>query len=383
MDFTIFYAWQSDVDQKVNRYFIRNALERSIKELQADASIDDSPSLDHDTKDVPGTPDIFTTILEKIDACGVFLADVTPVSATTAGKQIGNPNVMIELGYALAKIGDRRIVLVFNDASGTPAQLPFDLARKRWPIAYNLAPGSKPTADQERALASAIGKAIRGVLESGTVANLPQRAQARWNSVRRRLVIKVVDTYVATFNATHHIMRLVTDPTNVAPFDTAQLFIRQVTDSAARLRDALPTGLSALPSDMAPSAVAVMESAQQVCRTLTFFAVHHDPARTMFDVVGIPPWAELEEMAEAGAPIREAHPDAFGDIRVPLLTVDGLRKVWDKAQKSSSRLCYDFATYVWRVGRTPLVADASSISRLHPPSPKLRMSNIQACIFYE
>jgi predicted nucleotide-binding protein len=142
MSFTIFYAWQADLDQKINRYFIRDATLRAIAKLSADATVNDAPQLDHDTRGVSGTPDIFQVILEKIDACGLFLADVTPVTkystASNETKQAPNSNVMLELGYALARVGDRRILTVFNRAFGSPSEAPFDWSRRRWPLSWRI-----------------------------------------------------------------------------------------------------------------------------------------------------------------------------------------------------------------------------------------------------
>ena len=143
-DFTVFYAWQSDSPAKTNRNFIENALNTAIKNIKKTGTIEASPRLDKDTKNVPGIPDIANTILEKIRSSDVFLADVSFVGTINKSKandkteKIPNPNVMIELGYALAELGWERIVLVLNTATGNPEELPFDLRNRRWPITYDL-----------------------------------------------------------------------------------------------------------------------------------------------------------------------------------------------------------------------------------------------------
>lgn len=185
MTFTIFYAWQSDTDQEVNRFLIRDALKRAIQMLRADASVEESPLLDHDTKGVSGTPDIFTTILEKITACGIFLGDVTPVAKTASvpPKLVPNPNVMLEAGFAFSTVGDRRVLLILNDAYGSPDELPFDLARRRWPLTYTMAAGTSPTKDDERALAEKLRDAIRAVVESGSVVRVDEAATRRLKAI--------------------------------------------------------------------------------------------------------------------------------------------------------------------------------------------------------
>jgi hypothetical protein len=90
------------------------------------------PELDHDTKGTPGMADIAAEILSKIAQSAVFVADVTPVGTTIAGKALPNPNVMIELGYALQKPGWRQMIGVLNIAEGwKQADLPFDLRNRR------------------------------------------------------------------------------------------------------------------------------------------------------------------------------------------------------------------------------------------------------------
>jgi hypothetical protein len=134
----VFYSWQNDTSSKLNRYFIRRCLEKSITQINDKASIEDTIRLDHDTKGIPGLPNIVETILNKIDNCNVFIADITFV-AKNEHKLFPNSNVLIELGYALKSIGDTKIICIMNSVFGQPKDgLPFDLAHKRWPITYHL-----------------------------------------------------------------------------------------------------------------------------------------------------------------------------------------------------------------------------------------------------
>ena len=108
-ELTLFYAWQSDTSEKGNRYLIRDAAKNALKRIGRDADVEESPRLDSDTQNVAGTPEIANTIFNKIDSCGIFLADVTFVGATTPAtgdpKMLPNPNVLLELGYATSKVG--------------------------------------------------------------------------------------------------------------------------------------------------------------------------------------------------------------------------------------------------------------------------------------
>lgn len=143
-DFNVFYAWQSDRDQNSTRNIIQKSLRKAIKNLGTNPTISRAPRLDHDTKNVPGIPGIASTIQMKIDRCGIFLADLTFVSQLSpenrAVKGIPNPNVMLELGYAMKAIGESRIILVMNEFYGSVEHLPFDLQHRRHPITYNLGP---------------------------------------------------------------------------------------------------------------------------------------------------------------------------------------------------------------------------------------------------
>ncbi len=175
MEFTMFYAWQSDRPNAVNRGFIKEAAEAAIKALNASATLDLSPRLDHDTKDIPGMPDIAKTILDKIDSCGVFLADLTIVGTTDAPesepKLMPNSNVLIELGWAMKSVGWGRIICVMNTHYGPPEELPFDLQHRRHPIQYVAIPnGDNSNAKKE--LAKDIQIALKTIMDSGALSEL-------------------------------------------------------------------------------------------------------------------------------------------------------------------------------------------------------------------
>lgn len=177
MEFTVFYAWQSDLPNNTNRGLIKTALSHALKKVCKDPNIEDSPRLDHDTKDLPGTPPIAESIYKKIDECGIFVADLTFINSNSLDtsdrsfRQLPNPNVLIELGYAAAQVGWERIVMVFNDHYGSPEDLPFDLRHRSWPLRYTLAPDDNQSRAQVRTnLSKLIERKIREVIESGVLA---------------------------------------------------------------------------------------------------------------------------------------------------------------------------------------------------------------------
>lgn len=137
MQLKVFYSWQSDHPPKLGKEFIRVALEAAAARIKAARGIE--VIVDSDTQGIPGTPPVNATILKKIEACDVFVGDVSIVAQTAEGKLVPNPNVMAEYGYALMAKGWERILLAMNTAFGPPKDLPFDLNHHRFPADYELA----------------------------------------------------------------------------------------------------------------------------------------------------------------------------------------------------------------------------------------------------
>ena len=182
MPATVFYSWQSDLPNTTNRNFLEDVIKKAINSVgnpefvEAERPEYEHPQsarsgivLDKDTKGVPGTPPIAETIFEKIANCAVFVPDLTFVGRTEAGRLLPNPNVLIEYGWARAKLGHARIVPVMNTAYGDAADgaLPFDMRHLRRPIAYSLAEQATPEekAEVKKNLTTEVAKAIRLILE--------------------------------------------------------------------------------------------------------------------------------------------------------------------------------------------------------------------------
>lgn len=168
---TVFYSWQSDTPGATNRNFILKALEDAAKEIAGDDSIDVEPVVDRDTQNVAGSPDIGNTILGKIRGADVVVADVTIINpGLAAGRPTPNPNVLVEVGYALAVHSEARLILVNNLAFGRPEDLPFDLRQKRV-LTYTAALGASERAVERHALQSALKIAVGAVLAQHGVAD--------------------------------------------------------------------------------------------------------------------------------------------------------------------------------------------------------------------
>lgn len=128
-DFSIFYSWQSDLPQKYNHYYIKECIDKAIKLIKSELNV--NIKIETDTRNSSGLETIEKTILTKIGACDLFIADVTPIRTieveNTKVKGIPNPNVMFELGYAVRALGWSRILMINNDNYGGKEIAPFDI----------------------------------------------------------------------------------------------------------------------------------------------------------------------------------------------------------------------------------------------------------------
>lgn len=135
-DFKIFYSWQSDINSKFNNHFIKDCLDKVVKDLAKNNSLEVIPTLDKDVKGETGSPNIIETILKKIDACQILVADVTIINSDFLSRlfnrrQTPNPNVLIELGYGLNRLSWDRIICLNNSYFSKVENLPFDLKQNR------------------------------------------------------------------------------------------------------------------------------------------------------------------------------------------------------------------------------------------------------------
>ena len=129
--FKVFYSWQSDLPSSTNRGLILKSLEKACAGLKAEGGIAVEAVIDRDTLGLSGAPDISDAILSKIREADAFVADVSLVNILDRNieqyRPTPNPNVLVELGYALAKLGNEALVLVVNTHFGDIENLPFDL----------------------------------------------------------------------------------------------------------------------------------------------------------------------------------------------------------------------------------------------------------------
>lgn len=165
----IFWSWQNDADPKRHRHFIKGALDDAIAAVALELDVDpaERPEIDHDVKGAKGAVEIANTIMDKIAASAIFVADVTPIARAENNKAVPNPNVMVELGWAFNKPGFARHIYVMNTADGfTADDLPFDIRHRRV-MTYELADGAENKVKEgaKKTLVKELAYAIKTNLE--------------------------------------------------------------------------------------------------------------------------------------------------------------------------------------------------------------------------
>ncbi|KRR05582.1 hypothetical protein CQ10_13835 [Bradyrhizobium valentinum] len=113
--------------------------------------------------------------MAKIAVADVFVADVSIINAG-APRPTPNPNVLVELGYAVAQLGWDNIILVQNSAFGGPELLPFDL-RGRRTVVYDASDGSD-RAKVKALLQGRLEAGLRAAMEAGPASNLASGREA-------------------------------------------------------------------------------------------------------------------------------------------------------------------------------------------------------------
>jgi hypothetical protein len=175
MPTTIFLSWQSDRPNRVGRSLIEGALEAAVKQAAAAAAIEpaERPEVLSGTKGEVGIVPLADTILKRIDAAGVVVADLTYVSKRPKGQCSPNPNVLLEFGYALNARGGGRMIAVMNTAFGHPGTepLPFDLAHLTWPVLFDCP--AEASEDQRRKARDTLTNALVVILKKMLADPLP------------------------------------------------------------------------------------------------------------------------------------------------------------------------------------------------------------------
>jgi hypothetical protein len=151
MNYTVFYSWQSDLENRFNRSFILDALEKAVTKISSSEAFSVEAVIDRDTYGIPGSPAIIESITSKITKSDIFVCDISIINYNSQSRPTPNPNVLYELGFASAILGWDRIVMVQNVAFGGLDTLPFDLKGRRI-LQYNVDETTEKKANEKNRL---------------------------------------------------------------------------------------------------------------------------------------------------------------------------------------------------------------------------------------
>ncbi len=111
----IFYSWQSDLPEENNKAYIGSCLHKALSKIKEDKNFSLEYVIDRATSKRIGTIDIAQTIFNKINTAKLFVADVSIINhQSRKNRKTPNPNVLIELGYAVRTIGWENVICIFN-----------------------------------------------------------------------------------------------------------------------------------------------------------------------------------------------------------------------------------------------------------------------------
>lgn len=160
-----------------------------MNNLNRDLAHEGALRLDEDTSGAAGWPEITSTILDKIERCEVFVAKITPINGSESDTRLTpHPNVIFELGYALATgLGRTRNTCVVNAAylpAGDLKELPFDVRGSR-PLQFSLEDPATRGAikGQEDRVRIATREALTRNLERSVCVTLDAIAAERTNRI--------------------------------------------------------------------------------------------------------------------------------------------------------------------------------------------------------
>lgn len=161
---TIFYSWQSDLPNRLNRGLVERALEKAVKALGNEIPIE--LVIDQDLRDTPGSEIIADGIQQKIRNALAVVADLSIVARREDGGGLPNGCVSIEWGWAEQALGSGALVGVMNTAFGTASDLPIDIRQRLVRCFYSAADGdsAEALAEARRALAERLATELRATV---------------------------------------------------------------------------------------------------------------------------------------------------------------------------------------------------------------------------
>lgn len=229
--YSVFYSWQSDLPKETNSGALRHALREAANRVEKEME-DVKITLDEATRELSGSPNIPQSIFDKIKDCDIFVCDVTTINSDTGAlRKTPNPNVLIELGYAIATVGWNRVILLFNKEFGDfPSDLPFDIGGHR---AISFAISNVRDSNGKGQVVSELHKAIKKILEKKPSKPYQQRGLSVEQKKRER-DMKTLKSVLSTIHVPtfEHFIREFPEKVFDPIFDVQESF-KSVVDSSS------------------------------------------------------------------------------------------------------------------------------------------------------
>ena len=234
--FTVFYSWQSDLPKETNQGIIQGAIRIASNKLEHEFKKTDLHIIiDEATSNLPGSPHIPSAIFDKISSADAFICDITTINKeaietiknlqATEGRTkpqevrtVPNPNVMIELGYAIALLGWERIIMLFNTSYGDLKDAPFDIVVNRI-TDYHLSPKTEDVTEKQlqgnqKQLSEKIHEALKLIIEKSP--NKPRyKVGITPEEIKRKQDISTIKTILETIHITSMTNHINEAPKNV------------------------------------------------------------------------------------------------------------------------------------------------------------------------
>ena len=194
MKLTVFFSWQSDIDNDKlnNKRFLCDCINTALKNLENKGELKNVFfEFQESTNNKAGNPSIPNTLDKRIENCDVFIADLSIVDSYSKlelflrklrkakTKRGPNNNAFGEYNKALASHSDEQVITIMNYLNGNPKDdnslIPFDVRERRFPIGYLL----KTNKDAEKVRSSVISQLEIAI--KGSALSAIQNAQSKYH----------------------------------------------------------------------------------------------------------------------------------------------------------------------------------------------------------
>ena len=196
----VFFSWQSDL-KDLNKKFLEMAIEKARLKIIENNKF--SITVDDATRGMSGSGDIAKDIFDKVKNADIFIGDITIInnSDNVGNRRVPNPNVMIELGYAIAHLGVNRIIMPFNTFYGKDSDIPFDIRKNRY-LAYTFDSSRNEDRSYRNSCLSDLTNKLDGAITSIFDDNPQKPRDSEFNpdKIKRERDIKQIKNLLSTIN---------------------------------------------------------------------------------------------------------------------------------------------------------------------------------------